>query len=147
VPPSYIDSVCRQVLQREGLLHRVLPTAASVPSDGWPIALAKTDSLLTQVYRLESSTDFSYAWGPESSPGQMMWNYFGLWYRAATGYAESGDLEGVRRMLRPAVAWLRFHPELRRTRDEDPLPKLLAYWRELDPENPEVQRLQQETGR
>lgn len=147
VPQSYIDSVCRQALQREGLLYRVLPTVASVPSDGWPIALAKTDSLLTQVYRLESSTDFSYAWDPESSPGQMMWNYFGLWYRVATGYAESGDLEGVRRMLRPAVAWLRFHPELRRARDEDPLPKLLAYWRELDPENPEVQRLQQEIDR
>jgi hypothetical protein len=73
-----------------------------------------------------------------------MWNYFGLWYRTATGYAESGNLDGVRRMLRPAVAWLRFHPELRQAREADPLPRVLAYWEDLDPGNPEVERLRRE---
>lgn len=141
VPPSYLDPVCHQELGMEGLLYRVLPEAGSSSSEEAPLALEKTDSLLTQTFRLQSATDFDYFWTSESAVGRLMWNYFSLWYRAASAYADKGDLDGVRRMLRPAVTWLQFHPELRKTRDEDPLPKLLAYWKKLDPENPEVDQL------
>lgn len=143
VPPSYLEAVNHQKLQVEGLLLRVLPaTEATMPKEH-PLALAVTDSLLTRVYRLESASDFNYAWSAESAVGRLMWNYFGLWYRGAGAYAAEGDLEGVRRMLRPAVAWLQFHPELRGARDQDPLPEILAYWKELDPSNPEVDRAMQ----
>lgn len=138
VPRSLVDSVCHQRLEIVGLLYRVQgePGDAQAEPD---VDGAKLDSLLTQVFRLESATDFGYAWGEESSLSYLMLNYVGLYLRAARDYAATGDLLALRRMLRGGLTLLRAHPELQKDDKQDQLRQMVEYWKEVDPHNPEIE--------
>jgi hypothetical protein len=132
----------------EGLLYRVEagPRAGTESTPDVTMDKARTDSLLTSVFRLQSATQFGYAWDEDSAVAMLMWNYVGLWQRTASAYAAAGDLGGARRMLRSAVAMLRAHPELRGT-ERDHLGRMMEYWKEIDPQNPEVDALRRELGK
>ena len=143
-----LEQMCTQPLTIEGMLYRV-GTGSRPREDagGQPaVDAARTDSLLTKAFRLQSATQFGYAWDPESSVARLQWNYISAWQRTATAYAEAGDLAGARRMLREGVAMLRAHPELRGT-ERDYLSLIVEYWKKIDPKNPEVDALQRELGK
>jgi hypothetical protein len=139
VAPMYVDG-CKQPLELEGLLWRVSPGAARAEGEEPKrVNAPKTDRLLGDVFRLESANDFGHPWGPRSSVSKLVMNYVATFQMVAEKQAEAGDLEGVRRNLRRAASMLEFHSELRGPGD-DALTKLVEYWRQLDPNNPEVDR-------
>jgi len=148
VYPGSLKQLCTQPLTLEGLLYRVGSgaRAAGPSSDEIVVNAVRTDSLLTHDFRLQSATQFGYAWDPKSSVAMLQWNYVSAWQRTATAYAEAGNIEAARRMLREGVAMLRAHPELRGT-ERDYLSSIVAYWKEIDPKNPEVDALQRELGK
>lgn len=136
------EETYRQRLEMQGLVYRVMPGARPAAAGDFPIDAPKLDSLISQVFRMQTTTDFGYAWGTESPASAAMMNYVGIWYRVAEKYAADGNLEGVRRMLRDATHLLRFHPELRQKQQgEDYLAELLEYWKGIDPGNSEVDGL------
>ena len=156
VYPASLKQLCTQPLTLEGMLYRVGRGAgiaaqagsrsAAKSSEEIFVNAARTDSLLTHQFRLQSATQFGYAWDPESSVAMLQWNYIQVWQRAATSYAEAGDMAGARRMLRDGVTMLRAHPELRGT-ERDHLEPILQYWKKIDPENPEVDALIRDLGK
>ena len=144
VPRSSFKDRCSQPLEIEGLLYRVRPGPPAAAGDELSMNRAKTDSLLTKVYRLESAKDFGYPWSADSPISSLMMNYVGAWARTAHHYAAAGDLEGVRRMLRGALGMLRFHPELRHSDGRNLPAEFLDYWKQVDAGNPEVDQLRRE---
>jgi hypothetical protein len=140
VTPTFVDD-CKQLLELEGLLWRVKPGVARAKGEEPKrVNAPKTDRLLSDVFRLESANDFGYPWDPHSSVSKLMMNYVATSQMVAETQAGEGDVEGVRRNLRRAVSMLQFHPELRGPGDGDALAKLVDYWKQLDPNNPEVDR-------
>jgi tetratricopeptide (TPR) repeat protein len=145
VYPGTLQEVCTQPLIQEGLLFRV--AAGKQPkerrSDEIPVNAARTDSLLSRDFRLQSATQFGYAWDPESAVAMLQWNYISTWQRTATAYAEAGNLQAAGRMLRAAVEMLRAHPELRGS-ERDYLGRILDYWKEIDPGNRDLEAIRRE---
>jgi hypothetical protein len=144
VPHDMLEAHCSQTLEIEGLVYHVLPGPPAAPGAALSMNRAKTDSLLTKVYRLESAMDFGYPWSADSPISSLMMNYVGAWARTAHHYADAGDLDGVRRMLRGALGMLRFHRELRHSGDRDMPAQFLDYWKKVDPHNPEVEKWRRE---
>jgi tetratricopeptide (TPR) repeat protein len=144
VPMSHFETAVQRPLALVGLVYEVRPGTGPDPAPGWTFDEPRTDSLLTHVYRLQSATDFAYAWSEESPASGLVMNYFGTYYRLAEARAAAGDLPGVRRALGSAIDLLRFHPELRHRGDKNLLVQMLDYWQKQDPENQEVQRLRNE---
>jgi hypothetical protein len=140
VTPMFVDD-CTQPLELEGLLWRVKAGAArGKGEEPKRVNALKTDRLLSDVFRLESANDLGFPWSPHSSVSKLTTNYIATSQMVAEAQAAAGDLDGVRRNLRRAVSMLEFHSELRGSGDEDALTKLVEYWRQLDPNNPEVDR-------
>lgn len=144
VPHDMLHDHCAQTLEIEGLVYHVLPGPPAAAGKGLSVNRAKTDSLLTKVYRLQSAMDFGYPWGADSPISSLMMNYVGAWVRAAQHYADAGDLDGVRRMLHAALGMLRFHAELRHSGDRDMPAQFLDYWKKVDPDNPEIEKWRRE---
>jgi hypothetical protein len=139
---------CVQRMQVVGLVYEVRREPIATSTDNSPaIDVPRTDSLLTQVFRLESATDFGYAWSNGSLASILTGSYVGVYMRCARVYAAAGDLEGVRRMLRGAIALLRFHAEMRHSGERDLLAELVSYWKNVDPSNPEVDQIQRSIAR
>lgn len=138
VPRATLEAVCPQEFELVGMVYGIRPQTKRAADADPAVAVAPTDSLLTQVFRLESANDFAYPWGEESSLSQLLRNYVGLYWRVARLHAEAGDLAGLRRMLRGSLTLLQAHPELRRSGAEDLLRDQVEYWKKVDPHNPEV---------
>jgi len=133
-PTIYMDLGLR--LEAEGLLVRA--QAGQSTNGRIVLNVARSESLLTRVYRLDSINDLSFHWRPHSSVSALMNNYLGLHYRLAKAYAKKGNLAGVRRSLLKSVVVLDFHKELRFYKDKDRMAQLVEYWAKLDPGNPEM---------
>ena len=84
--------------------------------------------------------DFGFAWEEHGAIAQLMSNYLGAYRRMLAEFADAGDLENSRRMLRNILPLLEFHEVLRYWDDHDRAEILLSYWSDLDPGNPEVDR-------
>jgi tetratricopeptide (TPR) repeat protein len=128
---------CPLALRIEGLLWRVLPEPGGEREDADPpIDAARSLELFRETFRLESATDLAHSWSPTDAATNLLKNYPALLRIVATRRAEAGDLEGTRFALREAIRILDFHGE------EEMRREMAAYWKELDPDNPEIERWQ-----
>jgi len=124
-------------------LLRIQPDVPTESEEAIRVDVARTDSLFEYVYRLESAADFGFAWQQHAAITQMMSNYVGGYHRMLAAFADAGDLENSRRMLRNILPLLEFHGVLRYSDGHDRAEMLLTYWKKLDPKNPEVDRWRQ----
>lgn len=130
-------------LGEEGVLWSEPEESEHAEDDLNGINVVKTDSLLHNVFRMQSVNDLGFPWGEHSSISMLMANYLGIARRLANAFAIQGDIAGVRRSLRTALDILVFHDELRQSDEGDRLVEYLKYWRKVDPGNPEIDSWEQ----
>lgn len=145
VPREAFEGRLGTGIELTALLWHVVPAAPA--SGGDPLFdAAATESLLTREFRLDSALDLARVASPVSSSGTMLQglirNYFGAWYRVAEYRAKEGDLPGVRRALRGALQVLRYNPGLQTDGATDWWSDVVAYWKSVDPGNPEITALE-----
>ena len=138
IPLHSLPKKLTQRMVQEGLLYRVRRTPPPAPLDGpRPHDVVRTDSLLSHVYRLESTLDFGHDW-LRSGVTSIVLNYAGAFIRAGSHYADSGDAEAAARMMRGAVRILDFQAALRPSEKPEQLLQVLEAWKKADPRNPEI---------
>jgi hypothetical protein len=138
-----LTSMIPNRLEMQGLLLRIGRETTTNTDEAMHLDVARTDSLLEYVYRMESAMDLGFQWESQPAIAQMMGSYVGSYRRLLAEYAAAGDLEAARRMLRNILPLLEFHGMLRHWDGRDRAEMLLVYWQELDPDNPEVERWRQ----
>jgi hypothetical protein len=125
---------CDQGQELEGLLWRVTREPGPEADDEPRINASRSLRLFREEFRLDSATDFTYDWRPEAAATMLLRNYPALLRVIATKKAEEGALSDVRFALGEAVRMLEFQG------NEEMRKALAKYWKELDPDNPEVDR-------
>lgn len=134
VAEAHLDA-CDRELEIEGLLWRVKREPKRELEDEEPgVNLWRTRRLIQEEFRLESATDLGYPWTPTSAIRLLLRNYPATLRLLATASAAEGDLETVRYALGKAIQIADFH------RETDLVEKMARYWKDLDPDNPEVDR-------
>jgi len=132
VSPSVLDLYVDR-LRLEGLLCRVarepIPGASE---EAPPVDTPRTLALFQDDFRLDSATDLAYDWQTGNSAARLVRNYIAILRLVATNEAEAGDLDDARYALREAISIAAFHGDTETTH------KLATYWKELEPDNPEV---------
>lgn len=138
VTPNLLD-VCEGHMRLEGLTWRLTrePTREPQTAGGearTPIDLDRTVHLLRDTFRLDSATDLTFPWSRENAIQRLMQNYPAVLRTVAAAAARRGAPEIYRYALRKAIEILDFHGETELARS------MAAYWREIDPDNGEVER-------
>ncbi len=125
---------CPLELEIHGLLWRVLPTSKGADDHELLVDVTKTRRLVLDEFRLESATDLSYPWLPESAILLVVRVYTGILCLLAERSADLGNLEASRLAFHTVLEMLEFHGDEARIQD------VATSWKEIDPENPEINR-------
>jgi hypothetical protein len=127
---------CPLARELEGILWRVQkrPRPAPEEKSAPALALAKTLRLFRRDFRLDSATDLVFPWRPDCAVRPLLMNYTAVLQLAGSKCAEEGDRDCVRFALAKAIRILDFHGQTGKVKE------LARYWKELDPENAEIDR-------
>jgi len=118
----------------EGTLYRVMPEPFDKNGGSQPeVDGARTVQLMRDEFRLDSATDFAFAWSSHSATACLMSNYAAILVRMAHWCAQQDDAATMRWAFRQALAIWSFH-------DQPQMVSAMAkYWQELDPDNDEIE--------
>lgn len=134
VSPDHL-ACCTDRLRIEGVVWRLTPERQGRKPDDEPaIDAARTVGLFRGAFRLDSATDPAHPWGETDAATKILGNYPAVLRIVATDAAARGDVETVRYAMRTALPLLRTYGEA------ELAAKFAAYWKELEPANPEVDR-------
>jgi hypothetical protein len=131
VAPSVVES-CPLPRRLEGMLWRLVAEDGEAGDAGTDVV--RTHELFTGPYRLDSATDLAFPWARNRSVGSLMDNYHSVLFRLATAAGEAGDVPVMRYAFRNGLTVAAFHGK------QDMVAAVVEYWRELDPDNPEIDR-------
>lgn len=134
VAPDRLDA-CADRLRIEGIVWRLTrERQGRRPDDEPAIDAARTVGLFRGAFRLDSATDPAHSWGGTDAATRILGNYPAVLRIVATDAAARGDVETVRYAMRTALPLLKTYGEA------ELAAKFAAYWKELEPGNPEVDR-------